>query len=407
MYRTLQTFWRWPAFMLAMLLPLEAAAAPLTEGEVLRLGLSLPELSNLSRARLDAAEADAIEAATWPNPALELSRDRPGASREDTWRLAQPIDLSGRRGLREDAARRRVDAVAAENRARQSGQATELRLAFHEVLKQQEAVRAIDNWVARFAKIGDVVGKLARSGEASGYDKRRLVREQRTADAKLAEARADLERKRARLSALLGLPAVSADGVAGMLLPQAPAELPGLLARLEQRPDLAALAARAEAADNDNAAARRNFPEITVGVGHKRVDDGLTRESGPVLSLNIPLPLFDRQQGADRRTAAQAMAARAEHRLARQKAEGELLGLHRQVSQLIAAADRYRREAVAPSSDLVRIAEAAYRAGESTVLELLDAYKGALETETTALDLEWNAREASIELDQLTGSHPQ
>jgi len=101
------------------------------------------------------------------------------------------------------------------------------------------------------------------------------------------------------------------------------------------------------------------------------------------------------------------MAARAEYALAKQKADGDLIGLHRQLVQLIAAAERYRREAVAPSADLVRIAEAAYRAGESTVLELLDAYKGALEAETMALDLEGKARDARIELDQLTGSHPE
>ena len=95
-------------------------------------------------------------------------------------------------------------------------------------------------------------------------------------------------------------------------------------------------------------------------------------------------------------------------------AQGDLLSAHlhveqvaRQQVQLIAAAERYRREAVAPSADLVRIAEAAYRAGESTVLELLDAYKGALEAETMALDLEGKARDARIELDQLTGSHPE
>ncbi|MBK9018482.1 MAG: hypothetical protein IPL72_00165 [Sulfuritalea sp.] len=86
---------------------------------------------------------------------------------------------------------------------------------------------------------------------------------------------------------------------------------------------------------------------------------------------------------------------------------GELVGLHRQLTQLLAAAERYRSDAVAPSADLVRIAETAYRAGESTILELLDAYKGALDAETTALDLEWKAREVRIELDQMTGNHPQ
>ena len=45
-----------------------------------------------------------------------------------------------------------------------------------------------------------------------------------------------------------------------------------------------------------------------------------------------------------------------------------------------------------------------FRSGESSLLELLDAYKGALEAETTALDLEWKARLARIEIDQLTGN---
>jgi cobalt-zinc-cadmium efflux system outer membrane protein len=139
-------------------------------------------------------------------------------------------------------------------------------------------------------------------------------------------------------------------------------------------------------------AARNNFPELTLGVGGKRVDDGALRTNGTLVSLSIPLPLFDRQQGAAGRATAQAAAARAEHALARRRVEGELLGLHRQATQLIAAAERYRREAVSASAELLRIAETAYRAGESTVLELLDAHRGALEAETTALDL--NGRRA-------------
>ncbi|MBL8478644.1 MAG: TolC family protein, partial [Sterolibacteriaceae bacterium] len=277
---------------------------------------------------------------------------------------------------------------------------------FHEVLRQQLALRVIDAWVARFAVISSVVDKLARAGDASGYDRRRLAREQQAAEVKAAEARAGLERSRARLAALIGQPATD-QGVVGTLLPTLPAGLPELQARLAQRPDLTALAARADAANADNAAAQRNFPELTIGVGGKRTDDGALRENGTLLSVSIPLPIFDRQQGAERRTTAQAMAARAEYALAKQKADGDLIGLHRQLVQLIAAAERYRREAVAPSADLVRIAEAAYRAGESTVLELLDAYKGALEAETMALDLEGKARDARIELDQLTGSHPE
>jgi cobalt-zinc-cadmium efflux system outer membrane protein len=394
------------AAAVAFWLPVAAFAAPLTEAEALRLGASLPESMNLSRARIAEAEADLAAAGTWSNPSFEFSREKAGASRESTWRLAQPVDISGRRGLRQDAARLRLDATEADVRAWHHERAAELRRAFHDVLRQQSVVGAVAAWMARFEIIGGVVDKLARTGEASGYDRRRLAREQSAGEARAAEARAALERGRARLEALIGR-ALTDEGVAGALLPPLPAGLPALHARIAQRPDLAALSARAEAAKAENAAANRNLPEVAVGVGGKRTDDGIASESGAVFSMSIPLPVFDRQQGAQRRTAAQATAASAEHALARRKAEGDLIGLHRQATQLIAAADRYRREAVAPSADLVRIAETAYRAGESSILELLDAYKGALEAEITALDLEWKARETCIELDQLTGSHPE
>lgn len=391
--------------VLAGLLPFTAFAAPLVEAEALRIGLSRQELADVINARLGEADADTLEAATWTNPTLELERDKTGAARETTWLLSQPLDFSGRRALRRDAASQRRTATEADNRAFLNERAAELRRAFYNVLRQQETLRAVEAWSERFATIGGVVDKLTRAGEASGYDRRRLAREQRAAEARLAEVRAELDRSRTRLAALLGRAAD--DGVTGRLLPPAPATLSDLLSRLADRPDLVALAARAEAALADNAATRRHLPEVTVGLGSKRVDDGFTRDTGTIVSVSVPLPLFDRQQAGNQRTAAQAMAARAELTLARQRAESELAGLHRQLAQLTTAADQYRREAVLPSSDLIRIAETAYRAGESSVLELLDAYKGALEAETTALDLEWKAREARIELDQLTGNHPQ
>lgn len=381
------------------------AGTVLNEAEALRLGLSRPEFSDLLQARVGEAEADALAAGIWANPTLELSRDKTGVTRESSWQLMQPLDLSGRRGLREEAARQRIRAVASDNLARRNDRAVELRRAFHDLLRRQELLRAVGDWTARFANIGGVVDKLARAGEVAGYDRRRLEREQRSAEARLAETRADQERGRARLAALIGR-AVDA-GIAGRLIPEAPPALPNLQARLATRPDLSALTARVDAAQADNAAARRNLPELTVGIGGKRADDGMVRENGNLVMLAFNLPLFDRQQASDRRSAAQAQAARAELGLARQQAEGELVGLHRQLTQLIIAAERYRDTAVAPSFDLVRIAETAYRAGESTILELLDAYKGALEAETTALDLEWKAREVRIELDQLTGNHPQ
>jgi len=387
------------------------AGQPLTESESLRIGLARSELSDLGRGRVDEAAADALETGLWANPTLEYSRDnsRNGTGiREETWQLSQPFDLSGRRGLKREAGEQRIVAAEADVRQFRAERAVEIRRDFFQLLLHERQLAALDAWVSRFAEAERVVGKLRAAGEASGYDLRRLARERQAAIAQRAEKQAELELIREQFAALLGTGITAYEGISGHLLPAAPAGLEILLGKLDARPDLAALGVRSAAADLDGRAAARGWiPEVTLGIGAKRGDYGFGQETLTSFTAAIPLPVFDRQQPGLQRAAAQAMVARAEYRLARSRAEGQLRGLHRQVTQLVDAASCYRREAAAQSGDLVRIADAAYRAGESTVLELLDAYKGALEAETTALDLEWKAREASIELDQLTGSYPE
>lgn len=397
--------------LLCLLLFISPAAAwpqaPLTETEAVRLVLGRGEVSDLARAAREEAEAAVLEAGAWPNPVLEYSRERvPGAegATEHTWQLAQPIDVGGRRGLRRDAATQRVDVAIAEASRRREELAADVRRAFHEALLRQERVAATERWIARFAEIESAVGKMRRGGEVSGYDHRRLARELASGRARLALETAERDLARQRLAALLP-PAAASRVPGGSLLPEAPRALEDAVARMPQRPDLAALARRAEAADTDRRASLRGWiPEVTVGVGSKTVDGPLGRDSGVVASVSIPLPLFQRDQGGVKRAAAQGLAARSELRLALARAEGEVRGLHRETTQLVAAAVDFRERGTGPSGELLRVAEAAYRGGESTLLELLDAHRGALEAETTALDLEWKAREARIAYDLAAGN---
>lgn len=392
-------------FLLA--LPLAAwAQAPLTEDEAVRLGLARTELADLERGALQAAEADVIAAGQLPNPVLSYSRDSLNGSpdtTEHTWMLSQTFDISGRRSLHREAADRRVAAVSAGNAARRLELTADIRRSFHNALFRQETVRATEIWVARFARVEGLVAKLTRAGEASGYDLRRLERERRTAEARLAVERAEQGRVLARLAALTGM---SAEAVLkGELLPPPLPPLDTGLARIDQRPDLQVLARRAEAADLEGRAAQRGaIPELTLGIGPKRVDGGLGSESGMALSLAVPLPVFDRQQAGQQRAAAEAQQARAEYRLAKSRTEGELRGLYRQAEGLRATAADYRSLTLNSAPALLRVAETAYQGGESSLLELLDAYRGALEAETTTLELEQRAREARIEYDLLNGS---
>lgn len=391
-------------------LPASAQSTPqttLSEAEAVRLGMARSDLAELEQGAVNAAEADLLAAGQIPNPTLSYNRDRLGGASDTTeqsWMLSQTFDLSGKRKLYREAAGRRVEIASAGNASRRSELAAEIRRGFYDVLFKQEVIRVTETWTRQFVRVEGMVGKLARAGEASGYDRRRLARERQAADARLAGERAELGRVLTRLAVLTG---TQLDPiVAGELLPPMLPAIEATRIRLEQRPDLLALSLAASAADLDGRAAKQAaaIPDLTVGIGPKWIDNGISRDNGFALSLSISLPLFDRQQAGRQRAAAEAQQARAEYRLVRTRAEGELSGLTRQAEALRTAAVDYRSHTLAASPELLRIAEAAYRGGESSLLELLDAYRGALESETAALELEKRAREARIEYDLITGS---
>jgi cobalt-zinc-cadmium efflux system outer membrane protein len=397
--------------LLAVPLAVWAQTTPLTESEAVRRGLARAELSDLDFSSVEMAKSDAVAAGLPPNPTVSYTRDHgpgPNAYNEETWLLSQSFDLSGRRRLRREAAEQRVAAAYSGNRLRRNEWAAEIRRRFYETLFKQEAVRATGAWVQRFKRVAGIIEKLTKAGEASGYDRRRLARERQNAELRLAAAQSDLDRLSLQLAALLDRLGDPADALVGELLPGLPSPTDQVLLDIERRPDLQVLSRNAAAADLEGRAAARGWiPDVTLGVGPKRRDDGLLHETNTVLFVSIPLPVFDHQQAGQQRAAAEALSARSEFNLARGRAEGERRGLYRQLERLIGAAHEYRVKAIADSPELLRVAEAAYKGGESSLLELLDAYRGALDTQINALELDWKARQARIEYDLLTGSVAQ
>ena len=124
---------------------------------------------------------------------------------------------------------------------------------------------------------------------------------------------------------------------------------------------------------------------------------------GIVINASIPIPLFDRRKDKQTRYQANAMLTQSKYQLAHATALAEIKGLWLQTTQYQRSAEMFRQESIQDTRDLIKTAEAYYRAGEIGILELLDAYRGALNAELNALDLEFKARRARIQLDYLTG----
>jgi cobalt-zinc-cadmium efflux system outer membrane protein len=370
----------------------------------------------LERAPLrDAIEGDvAVEAGraravrAYPNPQITYVREQTfGAfgTGEDYLTVAQTIDLGNRRGLHGEAGEARARAAEQDGEAWQLAIAAEARLRFFDVVYYQARVVVLESWVGHIDQALSIVSRREERGDAAPYDRRRLEREQAVARGALETERAALERASAQLLAMLGT-ATRDLRVAGDLLPEAdPHPLSELNSAAAARPDLLAMELRIDAAALDLRAASRWWaPDLRLEAGWKGVDLGPQgRTDGFLLGASLSIPLWDRSSGASRIAEAQAQSARGRRALLESELHGELEGARAEAVSLRRAAEEFREQTTAASSDLVRIASAGYEGGELGLLELLDAYRGTADDLLAALDMELAARRASIDIDRLTG----
>ena len=383
---------------------------PLSEAEAVRLTMARPAVTMLIEGNLALATSGLTTASLWSNPELLYSHETVDRDlREDTedslW-LTQKFQISGARGLNKDAARERISAAELGGKADRLVMEADTRQLFHQLLHQHRLVQAIEYWAGRIKGIEAVVRKRQEAGEVSRYDSLRLARERALVDTALAREKSRRSRSWAAMTALINYPGVASrfDGIEGELLPGQPPSLEILTESLADRPDIVQLEREASAFDLERRASSRGWvPELMLGVGHKRVDDDLGRDTGPMVTAGITLPLFDRGQAGQQKYSAEAEIMRSQHQLLLQKAHGEVNGVWQELSGLRSAAIEAHRGSDEESAQMIQIAEAAYECGELCVLEILDAYRSDNLAKIQAQELSASARESYIELDLLTG----
>jgi cobalt-zinc-cadmium efflux system outer membrane protein len=145
-------------------------------------------------------------------------------------------------------------------------------------------------------------------------------------------------------------------------------------------------------------------PDLRIEAGYKNVDlNAGGRTQGFLAGAGLTLPLFDRGTGQQRAAEAEAREHEAGRQLALEEKQQEVLSAHELAVRVHAQAVHFRRASADASRDLTRIANAGYEGGEMGMFELLDAFRGAVDDELTALEMELAARHALIELHRLTG----
>lgn len=395
------------AAALVCLTRLVAAQTVLSEADALaRLSTESPRVRAI-RAAIDVARAEAQSAGRWPNPRVTYNREAVAGVTENMFLVTQLLPMSGRRGLDVSAASALV--MASERRADEEIRRARgaLRSAYADLVSAQ--VREAETGASRdrLRGLAETLARRETAGDAAGYDRLRAEREVMELEADWAAARADRARAQAGLA---GFFAASTDTTSLIaVVPQlsnkaALPDIEELVARAEaDLPELAALRQEIESAEfASRAAARRPVPEpeLVAGTKSSNLAGG---DIGSVLSVHVTVPLFDRAR--PERSLAEARRVQAEARIAafQTSLRAQVVALRAIVIERREVTERYRASTAASATQLERIAQVSYDAGERGILELLDAYRSGGATRIRQAVLDAAARQAEIELELVSG----
>lgn len=379
-----------PSYRLLFLISLVLTPVGLTAQEA----ITLPEALARARAASPSIRAAASTAASaheaerqagaFPNPVLSADLERTSRNGLDNtvsiFRLAQPLDLWGTRGLQAEAASQRRAVAEAAVQAAEVALDTAVVGAWARAVAAGERVALLSRVVAAFDTAERVSRARLDADDVSGYSHRRLQLEAARYAADEAEARFESDRFRRLLAQLIG----STADPAALRLPVRLAvhawqpELADLRVGLAGRPDLRAaelmVGSRAAAAD---AVARSRIPVPVLIGGYKteQVPGETGSYTGFVAGIALPVPLWDRRGGARGEALAEAERASWDAQARRQVALRELDSAWEALRLADAQAEALSSRLDADASPALEALQVAWREGDLSLLEWLDGIR--------------------------------
>jgi cobalt-zinc-cadmium efflux system outer membrane protein len=350
-----------------------------------------------------AATAGAVQqAGTRANPELELLRE--GSSQPDRSTTVQfniPLELGGKRAARVRAAQSEQRVAAIEVDAARARIRSETIAAFYELLAAKERVHLAGEMMALAAKASETAGKRVIAGKVSPVEETRAKVAQAGVRIDAVQAKREHARARLRLAALTGDDASRIDVAnTATMQPPAIADLPALLARLEQAPSMAR--ARAVVAHREalvDVERTRRTPDVTVALGSKR-EDGRRQT---VVGLSVPLPLFNRNQGSLLESLRRADKARDELEAAAVRLRSELAEAHLRLTSSSEELRLIAEEVLPGAESTYQAASRGFELGKFSFLEVLDAQRTLIQSRNQYLQALAERYQASAEIDRIVG----
>jgi cobalt-zinc-cadmium efflux system outer membrane protein len=364
-----------------------------------------------TREKIEMARGRLTQAGLWPNPTFNFSQEGYpfGNSEDGFWEdqehsigFGQLFELGGKRGHRREMARLDLDArdFETENVLR-LGRA-QVKYAFLQAYYAQRRRNIAQDLLGTYEGLREIHQRRLEAGDVSGLSQLRINAEEIRYVTAVTQSQSDFTQSWNELAALLVWPGT---GSPDLTLPEELERVDKQLEELKRvalksRPDLDVQRLETKKSQVDVTLQESlKVPDLTVGGGYKQ-DFG---QDSYYLGIELPLPLFNRNQGAI-----------AERNADVRRNQSLLTWQQLQVVREVESAfedfvthrdnlERIQGSVIDEVNQVVAITGRAYLEGEATLLDYLDALRVQLDTSMNFYELTHQVRRAFVDLERAVG----
>ena len=373
----------------------------------------------VARYAVQIGQARLLQAGLWPNPRLDLSGSTDVAFRNDgeytrSTGISQQFPVAGRILRQKNVARVDIALAEAEIADAERRVAGEVASDVYRILVIDRQIQSRDELVTIEQRLARTTRNRHKAAEVSELDVNtvqldleRLVQE----EVLLQSRRRSLL---ISLNTLIGRPPAAALAIDEPLPAAAP--LPSLTQlqtqALASRPDLRNARLGIDRAQAQRALARaQRWEDWSVGLGveqGRRVLTGVPPQSSDhtlMLSVSIPLPLFNKNQGLIAEANATEDQAMARIEALRLGIAAQVASAYAEASNLQQSLDRYRQSLLPVSARNVQLAQKGYGQGLVSVVEVMQAQRQQAELNAVYLTTLDQYLQALVRLRTATGDY--
>lgn len=402
--------------------PLVNPAAPVetiesTQAAPALVGLTLSDLevqalsSNPALARAlavaNAARGNYLQAGLKPNPTVGYEGQQLGSgglAEQHGVLFGQEIVTGGKLRLNRGVASQQVSIAEQELAATRLRILTDVRIAFYRVLVAQRQITLADELIAHSQEVSKSVATLHLAKEVGRVDVLQANLERQQAEILLQSARQRVDAAWRELAAVVGNPALAIQPLTGD--PGATAldvSYDEALQRLQsQSPEVAAAAAELGRAQMALQRERvEPVPNVTFQGLVNWQDNGIGGKPDGGVMLSVPVPLFNRNQGAILRAERELAAARQAISQLELSLQQRLAPVYESYANARQQATQYRESILPQAQESLRLTRELYQAGEMNYTSLLTAQRTFAYANRDYLEAVLRLRTAEAEIEGL------